>query len=288
MEATQIIDPKKFKIHASQAGKIMAGDIGLTEAQAKTLWELENKPKARTEIQEATMSALQRKRDNPELPLGAKSYCHTWMKEILYGRKKEFTSKYTARGDMSELEALDRIKAYLKLDSCEKNDEFFENEWCCGTPDVKEPLFDAKCPWTCWTFPLFEKAIPEPDYFYQLQVYMDLLKTPQEAKLAYALVNTPEPLVVAEASSWCKKNGEVFRPEIVDEFREYLSYDHLPENLKIKIYTVKRDNAVIEEIHRRVVMCRAYIQTMLDDPQLYEAEKELYGEAQIEGMLGGQ
>ena len=43
---------KKFKIRSSASGKIAEGRIGLTEVQENDLFKLENKPKARTDLQE--------------------------------------------------------------------------------------------------------------------------------------------------------------------------------------------------------------------------------------------
>lgn len=259
---SKIILPK-FKIRASAAGKICSGSIGLTETMATKLFELENKPKARTELQEKEMQRLIYMRDNPQLPAGAKAYCEQWVKQQIYGRDKEFTSKYTSRGDASEWKALVDVGNYLGLGPLEKNEEYFEDEWTTGSPDaLPEPFgVDTKCPWDCFTFPLFEETLPEDDYFWQGQVYMGLTGK-KLFKFCYSLQDTPEPLIFQEAKKHCFNTGEEFGPQVVDEMRERLTYANIDPKYKTKVFDVHRDEEAITKIRYRVELCRQYIETI--------------------------
>lgn len=265
MEAAKPI----YKVHASGAGAIMAGSLGLSEAQEKTLFELVNKPKARTELQEKTMQELMHKKANPELPEGAKTQCKIWIKQNIYARRKEFTSKYTERGDISELATLDFTAKFLGLPGCPKNDQFFENDWFVGTPDSlpdgQDLVIDAKSPWDCFTFPLFDDVLPEKDYFAQAQVYMDLTER-SSAIFSYVLNDTPENIIVQEAKNWCFRNGEQFRPEVVEEMRERLTYKNIDDRYKIKVFRIERDDIYIHEMRKRVEMCREFIENFLKNP----------------------
>lgn len=257
-----------FKIHASGAHDILAGEIGLTDNQMKEFKEWETKLKAGGTItakQGETYAKYKQKLENPELPAGAKTVCKNWVKEQLFGRKKVFSSKYTEKGNLTEQSSFAMIARHLAVAPFSKNDEMFDDDHFIGTPDVNEEDFglDAKNPWDCFTFPLFEDEL-KPEYNTQGQVYMALCSK-QEWIFAYCLSNTPKNILIQEARKHCTLNGLEFGPEIVAEFEEQYNYDHLPEELRVKTYTIQRDDAVIAELRRRVEMCRKYIDTIIPD-----------------------
>lgn len=265
---------KQFRIRCSAIGKIMSGSIGLTETQKAKLSELETRKKgfdsgdksykALTANMEKELSDLLYKQQNPELPAGAKTYCETWLKQEIYGRRKEFTSKYTDKGDSVEWKALESIGNHLGLEVT-KNDEWMEDGEMHGTPDsvLKEFGIDAKTPWDCFTFPLFEDKLPEDDYYWQAQGYMALSGKPLW-KIIFALVDTPEHLIRNEARSWCYKMGAELSPEIMDEFRDRMTYQNISEEFKIKVFDVPRNDSDIKLIRVRVKMCREYISKIID------------------------
>ena len=84
---------KEFKIRCSKIVEIMGGN-GITELQAKKITELQNKPK-RTDKQGEELQRLIEKRDNPQLPPGAKTYCKTWVMGQLYKRSKNISKDST-------------------------------------------------------------------------------------------------------------------------------------------------------------------------------------------------
>ena len=53
----------------------MGGDIGLSDSQQIEYDKLSTKEKALTDKQAITLKSLEFKKDNPELPKGAKTYC---------------------------------------------------------------------------------------------------------------------------------------------------------------------------------------------------------------------
>ena len=59
------------------------------------------------------------------------NYVKTWLKEQIYDRKKEFTSKYTDKGLIVEDNSLDFIADELKIGFIVKNEQFYENDFCC-------------------------------------------------------------------------------------------------------------------------------------------------------------
>jgi len=226
---------KPFKIRASAGGRIM-GRMGLTEKQEETMYELRAKMKL-TDKQKITLADLERRHANPELPDGAKTYVREWFIEQRYGVRREVKSKQMDKGNAAEAAALERYAG----EWAEKNTEFFEDEWMTGTPDllIRGIVADIKCPFDPYTFPYFEATLPEPDYWWQLQIYMNLTKCPC-AELVYCMEDTPA------RGDW----------------DETVVYDMIPPAERMRIYKVERSDKAIQELIERVKMCRAYAETL--------------------------
>ena len=253
---------KQFKIRASAGSQIM-GENGLTPNQIDTITQYQSKEKL-TVKQTETLNALIYKRDNPELPQGAKTYCKMWLKEQLYNRRKEFSNKYTQKGNIMEDNSFDFIAEQLDLGFIMKNEQYFENDFCCGTPDVVMPdlIIDAKNSWSWETFPLFEDEI-DKNYFYQAQIYMELTGR-KHFKLAYVLSDTPEHFIVREVRNYVYQNGiEEIDTDIYDSFVAKMTYPDVSDKLKLKVYDIEYCEMTIEAVKQRVEQCREYISELL-------------------------
>jgi len=266
----------EFKIRSSAIGKIMAGTMGLTEAQQKELDTLNDRKSdfldnvsgvnPLTNNQEVKRLDLWDKYKNPVLPQTAKSYCDTWIKEQIYGRRKEFTSKYTDKGNINEDHSIDIIADELEFFSLVKNEEYFESDFITGTPDIitDDYIIDAKSPWDCFTFPLFATEVPDKDYYYQAQGYMRLTSK-KKYKLIYVLTDTPQHIIEKEAFYYCKDNGyKDLDPDVLAEFVAKMTYPMINKEYKIKVFDIEYDKKVIEQIHGRVLACRKYISTQIE------------------------
>jgi hypothetical protein len=198
---------KKFKLRASQSGKLMTN------------------PRAKTETISET----------------AKNYIQEWIKEQIYGVTKEISNKYIDKGIEMEDQAIDAAISWLDLPWNCKNEDCFQDEYFTGTPDLIYPDFiiDIKNSWDCWTFPLFEDEIPTKDYFYQLQIYMHLTGR-KNAKLVYVLLDTPATFNTPEITyfdvdiKYRIKVYEIeYQPEIIQELQKRV------ENAREYINTLK-------------------------------------------------
>ena len=196
-----------FKIRASASGKLM------TNARSKT--EL---------LSETT-----------------KTYVKEWLIEKIYGFRKEIKSKYLSKGLRMEDTAIDKAIEWLDLPFALKNETFYEDEFFCGTPDliVEGVVYDIKCSWDAFTFPLFENEIPNKDYFYQLQVYMHLTGN-KSAVLTYVLLNTPEELT----------------------YEEKHDYDNMDKKYRIKTFKIDYSEEVIADLKQRVTNIKEYLKTI--------------------------
>jgi len=275
---------KEFKIRCSAIGDIMAGTMGLTDTQEAKLQTLLNKATPLTALQAIELADLQNKKANPELPKTAQSYCLTWIKEQLYNRKREFKSKYTQKGNDVEADSIKLIGEWLGYSDFDfetgqfaKNEIFFENDYMTGTPDVlpaKSTLvIDAKNSWDCFTFPFFEKSIPDMGYWWQGQGYLELTGR-SDYKIAYTLMNTPEAIIESEMRKYAFANG--LDPDEMDysEWYDKMTYDNILPILRIRFFDFEKDEKAIEEIKKRVIKCREFIE--LELAKLPQEVKDLY------------
>jgi hypothetical protein len=195
----------------------------------------------------------------------AKSYVEEIVLFEKYGIRKEFSSRYTDKGNEVEEQSIALVNDVLNYKFIYKNDDFFENEWVTGTPDVNtdEVLIDVKSSWDATTFPFFETEIPNKDYFYQLQGYM-WLTGKQEAVLAYCLIDTPLEMVEDEIrrAHW-KLHLIDENKELRQEVESKHKFGHIPKNRRVKYWFIQRDESVIEQIKERVELCREYYNLLM-------------------------
>jgi len=187
----------------------------------------------------ASSSLMTKPRNKNEvLSKTTKSYIDQWIKEQIYGVQKNIKSKYLDKGNQVEDMAIDYAGQEKGWLFAQKNDEFFEDEHFCGTPDVilDDKIIDIKSSWDCFTFPLFEEDIPNKAYYYQLQVYMHLTGK-RKAELVYVLMNTPEHLTYEESHDYSEINSKY----------------------RIKIYPIEYDEEVIKNLQEKVEQSRQYI-----------------------------
>ena len=196
----------------------------------------------------------------------AKTYIEEQVIQDKYGIKKQFYSRYTDKGILVEDDAIKLVSDILDLGFTWKNEEHFTNDWMTGTPDVNTDtvLLDVKSSWDATTFPFFATEIPTKDYYYQLQGYIELTgKT--RALLCYCLVNTPEEMVEDEVrrAHW---NANLLEESIDlrDEVQRRHNFDHIPDNRRVKVFEVEKDEKVIEAIKERVELCREYYNTLIN------------------------
>ena len=199
---------REFKMRASASGKLAVSPRSKSEALSKT----------------------------------TKSYIQEWLASEIYGVRKQIKSKYLDKGNRVEDAAIDYASDALGWLFAIKNEQYFEDDYFCGTPDVilEDTIIDIKSSWDCFTFPLFEDEIPNKDYFYQLQVYMHLTGK-RKAQLCYVLMNTPEDLT----------------------FDEPIDYTEIDSKYRIKTFDIDYDLEIIEKLQDKVLLSRQYIKELI-------------------------
>ncbi len=108
---------------------------------------------------------------------------------------------------------------------------------------------------------MFETKV-DPDYEWQLQGYMDLTGK-ENAAVIYCLMDAPEDVVEREARNLSFKAGyDELDFDFYEQVRESMMYSHLPDELRIKRFDVRRDEKKIEQIKKRVELCRKHISSI--------------------------
>ena len=260
---------KAFKIRCSAIGKIMSALKTITKAEQTKYNKLLIKcgQGSLSDADEAELNTIIDKvnRLSSELPQSAKTYCREWFIEQLYGRRKEIKSKYLTKGIEGEDDAIDLVIDYEGLGYNEKNEEYRENEFLTGTPDLiyDDLIIDVKCSWSCFSFPFFDTEVDNQDYYYQLQGYMSLFDKPN-AMLSYALVDAPRKLIEDEIYYQGKAAGGITQ-EIADRVEHDMTYSGIAPKHRVKSFRFERDDSVIKEIQERVKMCRVYIEQLKEE-----------------------
>jgi hypothetical protein len=199
----------------------------------------------------------------------AKSYLRQLYKEIKYGRKYEFTSKYVDKGLQVEEDSITLYSRVKKI-YFKKNEERLKNDHLCGTPDLfigveitrADTILDIKSSWNLFTFPFPGDPINK-DYYWQLQTYMALTGA-SFAKLVYCLVDTPETLIQDEERKlFYKMNAGTFEnPDYIkacEELRKSMIFQDIPMHDRVVEYDVERNDTDILRIIEKAKVCREYL-----------------------------
>jgi len=201
-----------------------------------------------------------------QLSKTAQSYIQELVLEHKYGIKKEWSSRYTDKGNECEEDSITLANEVLNVGFIYKNEEHFQNDYITGTPDVNtnEVLLDIKTSFDGTTFPFFEDEIPNKDYYYQLQGYM-WLTGKEESLLVYCLTNTPIIIVEDEIRRVHWKEHAI---EESEEIRHYVeakhNFDHIPLEKRVKVFKIQKDEAVIEAIKEKIELAREYYNKLIE------------------------
>lgn len=253
-----------FKCRASAAGILLSDPIGKSnlekyndavqkvEDYKKKLVEFKNKNcKTAIQIRDEKLpdaiklvSELFPIKDKIELSESVKEYIHIWLKEYIYGVKKELNTKEIRKGIEFENLAIEMAIEWCDLEFQVKNEEHFEDEYFTGTPDLilSDEIPDIKNSWSWETFPLFDKTLKNKGYEAQDNVYMHLTGK-RKGSIIYILLDTPE-----------------------TAYTMPICYDGVdPKKFRAKKFNVEYDSELIEELKKRVINVRKYIEEIKND-----------------------
>ncbi len=191
------------------------------------------------------------------------TYIEDFLTEVFCGYPKEFSNKYTKKGLAQENVAIELVERVKDLGYIEKNTERRENDYLTGECDIvlKKSIDDIKCSWNAYTFPLFKKELDNYTYLVQGNCYLWLWDK-EIFNVHYCLVDAPESLIDSEY--WkAHRSAEIQSDEVdnilYEEVRAKMIHSHIPEEKRVKTFTFKRDEKVIDKLKERVLECRELI-----------------------------
>lgn len=286
-------DFTNYLFRCSSLGKLMTGvKPNLTENQEKTLVGLIEKKDAGkiTDKQMITLGdLLEKKHAKPSLSKTTQSYLKELHRNEVFCRSNEITSKFLDKGIQCEERSLSLL-CKTEGNWFQKNKERFKNDFITGEPDnTQGKIRDIKTSWNFSTFPMYETEIPNKDYYWQLQGYMDLTGI-DESELIYCLVDTPFKLIDDELRRMDWKfdimdgNGEIreqsiplvvemltnhiFSRETLREYCEtspnvreewFINFNEIPPEMRIKKFEVRKDQKAIEILYGQIERGREFL-----------------------------
>lgn len=195
-----------------------------------------------------------------------------WLNEV-YDYYEDISSKEMEKGVIVEPDAAKLIgKLFYPGEFIEVNKKRYSNEFISGCPDL--PMFkhninrDIKCPWDLRTFKNATQIFIQAgrsihDYAWQGIGYMWLLGFDTHI-VDYCLMDTPEHLIydaVNRATFYQGVNDSDPRYDKIErQIRLNLSeYDRIPDEKRVKSYTINRNSKFEEMIMENVPLWREYL-----------------------------
>lgn len=281
----------KFRCHA--LGKLTTGmKPNLTDKQEELLTGLQEKQESGkiTEKQMITLGQLlDKKHAKPELSKTVQNYLKELHREELFGRTNDITSKYLDKGIQAEEKSLSLLCS-VTGQWFQKNKERFNNDFISGEPDNTQAIIrDIKSSWNFRTFPMYEAEIPNSDYYWQLQGYMDLTGI-DHAELIYCLVDTPFKIIEDDLRrmDWkydiMNMNGEI-REEakglVVETVSNHIfsekgliqfchesptvkkewfkDFTPIPDVMRVKVFKVEKSREDLDALYNQIKLCRDFM-----------------------------
>lgn len=188
-----------------------------------------------------------------------------------YNRTTEVHSKELEKGKAAEEDSI-TLYSRLTKDFYKKNEELLENDFVRGTLDLykgesirkAELVVDLKTPWDMMTFTNSRFSTPPKIYIYQLNGYSDLTGA-KDIRLAYCLVNTPDYMIEREKYYMASKMNVIDSDadpryiELCKQLDINSRFDDIPMSQRMFEFRIKRDERIIDEIHKTVDICRDWL-----------------------------
>lgn len=181
------------------------------------------------------------------LSKGAKTELTNIAKGVLYGFKKEVSSKEMDKGILCEQDSIDLYNR-VNFTRYTKNTERITNDILSGEPDIWVPkvkTIDTKTSWSLDTFPVLSADCHDAMYEWQGRAYM-LLADVLEHEVAFCMVSTPDDLI----PRW--------------EQVELHKVSHIDPALRITRIIYKRDVAKENKLIRKCRDAQKYIKEVTD------------------------
>lgn len=211
----------------------------------------------------------------------AKSHLKSVYIREKYGRERDILTREMKKGVEIENESITLLSRVLKK-VLNKNEERLTNQYISGLPDIFEgesienaaTIYDIK---TSFSLHTFLDNLGEPldkNYFYQLQGYL-WLSNCDIAYIAYCLVDCPAWMIEGEKYRQLRQMNVISEesPEflkVAAKIDNEMTFEDIEKEDKVMIFTVHRDEEVIEKIAQKVAKAREYLEEIEKNHKIYQ------------------
>lgn len=198
-----------------------------------------------------------------------------------YGREKDIVTRQMKKGVEQEGLSITLLSRVLKK-VFNKNEERLTNQFISGLPDVFEgkfiqnadSIYDIKSSFDFFTFMANVGEPLDKDYYYQLQGYMSLCNSTM-SYIAYCLVDCPSWMIEGEKYKLLKTMNVISEesPEFLAESKKVdlaMTFNDVSKEDRVLIFTVPRNDEVIEKIGQKVSKAREYLQELEAAHTIYQ------------------
>lgn len=265
-----------FKIHCGSIHKLLTNPPHATDVTKKDAERLAkiNLKEEKTDKEIKFIEACKAKKDrflNPPLSDGCKNHLiERYFKDKYNANWVSAGSKFPAemlKGASLEPVAIEILSRVDGIDYFHP-EEAKSNDFLIGRPDIycydNKKLLDIKITWNAASFgKLHLQDLAEPAYA-QINGYMDIYGF-EEAEVCYLLLNTPSYMIEQKRKDFFRKfvDGSITRDvfdEKLEELADQFDYEKkIPEAKRIIRHPVKKDNAYLERVYKKMPLCREFL-----------------------------
>lgn len=281
----------KLRVHCSDVGFIMANtkdNAPLTPYQEGEMRKFLEREKPLTERMHAIFLEYSKKQanyDSRKLTNSAKAcLIEIYAKEKYH--KTSFSHSFdnvsVQKGVSAEQQSIELL---AKLDGVpyKKNKRKYKNKYLIGVPDIvyevkgKKRVIDVKTSIDLNSFLCNIDKNLSFQYFFQILCYLEIVGA-DEGEVCFCLVNMPaemqdQQIRRLKAQSFLAGNTEEYTEKIVEEFKESMCFNNIPEKRRVIRFKVKADKEMMERVYKRIDLSREWLKKF-SKSHIYGANKK--------------
>jgi len=182
-----------------------------------------------------------------------------------FGFSEQLKNQYMDKGNECEQDSMDLVSQVIEGGFRARYNTKLQNDYVIGTPDIvlTDCVEDIK---TSWNLKTFFNAELSKMYYAQAQCYM-WLTGKEKYKLIYALVPTPQSMVLNECEKLVYKYGKNYENEDYIKECQQIQRNNdlikeLPTEKRVKVFDFDYDPAYIETLKIKIERAREYYKTL--------------------------
>jgi hypothetical protein len=182
-----------------------------------------------------------------------------------FGFSEQVKNQYMDKGNECEQDSMDLVSQVVEGGFRSRYNTKLQNDYVIGTPDIvlNDCVEDIK---TSWNLKTFFNAELNKMYYAQAQCYM-WLTGKEKYRLIYALVPTPQSMVLNECEKLVYKYGKNYENEDYIKECQQIQRNNdlikeLPTEKRVKVFAFDYNPAYIELLQIKIERAREYYNTL--------------------------